>query len=95
MVAEGEFLEEDEPVEDLLSLLDYGVMQLDNVACDDEQEPILRGSCEFATGIATFNPAPVVELCGRPGKARRGIMWCEVYACDECYTRWTSRAGRK
>jgi hypothetical protein len=53
-----------------------------------------RGPCEFSTGTVTFNPAPVVELCRRPGTARRGIMWCEVYACDECYARWLARPRR-
>lgn len=50
-----------------------------------------RGPCEFSTGVVTFNPAPVVELCRRSGTVRKGVMWCEVYACDECYTRWLSR----
>lgn len=50
------------------------------------------GPCEFSTGgVSLESGAPVVRLCGRPGTARRGIMWCEVYACDECYARWLDR----
>lgn len=65
---------------------------------DDEQEPVRdEGPCEFSTGVVTLRSgAPVVELCGQPGTTRRGIMWCEVYACDGCYTRWLDRInGRK
>lgn len=50
------------------------------------------GPCEFSTGTVSFRShKPTVELCGRPGTARRGIMWCDVYACDECYARWLDR----
>jgi hypothetical protein len=75
-LAEGDFFEEDEPVEPLLALLD-----------ESELTP-LTGPCEFTRGAVTFNPAPVVQLCGQPGVARRGITWCEVIACDECYDCW-------
>jgi hypothetical protein len=50
-----------------------------------------HGPCEFARGVTTFNPAPVVELCRKPGIARRGITWAEVIACDECYGNWLNR----
>jgi hypothetical protein len=53
-----------------------------------------RGPCEFGTGEITMTPAPSVTLCGKPGTVRRGIMWCEVYACDDCYARWLAREGR-
>lgn len=52
------------------------------------------GPCEFSSGAVTFNPAPVVALCGKPGRARRGITWAEVYACDECYSRWLNHPSR-
>lgn len=51
----------------------------------------LTGPCEFAIGVTTFNPAPVVELCRKPGVARKGITWAEVIACDECYHNWLNR----
>lgn len=55
------------------------------------------GPCEFGTGEVTFQShMPTVTLCGKPGTIRRGVMWCEVYACDECYSRWLgNREGRK
>ena len=87
----GEFFEDDESpaeVARLRRLAEVGRVRLDDVAWDDEQEPALTGPCEFATGATRFNPAPVVELCRRPGVSRRGITWCEVIACDECYARW-------
>lgn len=52
------------------------------------------GPCEFATGEVRLSPAPVVELCGLPGTVRKGVMWCEVYACDACYARWRGRRSR-
>lgn len=95
MVSEGGFFEDDEPVEDIIKLLEAGTMQLTNVAWDDEQEPLGdEGTCEFAAGAISFNPAPVVELCGKPGRARRGITWVEAYACDECYARWLASPRR-
>jgi hypothetical protein len=65
-------------------------VRLDDVAWDDEQEPLPRaGACEFSTGTVRFTShKPTVELCGKPGVVRRGIMWCDVYACDDCYARW-------
>lgn len=54
------------------------------------------GPCEFSTGVVSLRShMPTVELCGKPGRARRGIMWCEVYACDGCYARWLDRSERK
>lgn len=52
------------------------------------------GPCEFSVGWeAEFaSRKPTVRLCGQPGTARKGVMWCEVYACDECYARWLSTA---
>lgn len=53
------------------------------------------GPCEFSTGEVSFQShMPTVTLCGQPGRARRGIMWCEVYACDECYARWLTSPRR-
>lgn len=53
------------------------------------------GPCEFGTGEVTFNPAPRVHLCGKPGKARDDVTWIEMYACDECYDRWKNHPNRK
>jgi hypothetical protein len=53
------------------------------------------GPCEFSAGSASLESGmPVVVLCGQPGTARRGIMWCEVYACDECYSHWLASPRR-
>jgi hypothetical protein len=52
----------------------------------------LRGPCEFSSGEVKFDShKPTVALCGKPGTARRGVMWCEVIACDECYGNWLNR----
>lgn len=52
------------------------------------------GPCEFSELDTLFQShKPTVTLCGKPGTVRRGVMWCEVYACDECYARWL--AGRE
>lgn len=53
-----------------------------------------NGPCEFSAGVNTMMPAPSVTLCGKPGKARKGVMWCEIYACDECYSRWLNHPSR-
>ena len=53
------------------------------------------GPCEFSSGEVSFQShKPTVTLCGQPGKARKGIMWCEMYACDECYSRWLNHPSR-
>lgn len=71
----GDFHEEDEPVADVVAAFNAGVKP-----------------CEFSTGdVSLESGAPVVTLCGRPGAPRRGVMWCEVYACDECYSHWLNR----
>lgn len=54
------------------------------------------GPCEFSTGTVRFDShKPTVELCRKPGQIRRGIMWCEVYACDDCYERWRAKREGK
>lgn len=71
----SDFYEEDEPVADVVAAFESGTR-----------------SCEFSTGTVHFDPhKPTVELCGKPGTPRTGVMWCEVYACDECYSRWLDR----
>lgn len=63
-------------------------MQLDDVAWDDEQEPLPEvGRCELGTGTVRFDSRkPTVELCGRPATLR-GI----AYMCDDCHARWVER----
>lgn len=58
---------------------------------------VSEGPCELSTGWeAEFRThKPTVRLCGRPGVARRGMMWCEVYACDDCYARWLGKGERE
>lgn len=84
MVSEGSFFEEDEPVQPLLAAFDAGVMQLGDVARDDEQEPVRDvGPCEFARGWHTSRQGqPKIQLCGNPGRLR-GI----AFACDDCWDR--------
>lgn len=54
------------------------------------------GPCEFSTGEVIFQSGmPTVTLCGKPGTARRGVMWCEIYACDECFARWQAGRGTR
>lgn len=67
-------------------------MRLDDVAWDDEQEPLDdAGKCELSAGVeVTPSGHPRVRLCGKPATLR-GI----AYMCDECHARWRANRERK